>query len=164
MLQRLQHAFLGVACVALLFGIPGCSPTDTKRMQALLDQISHGPEDQLGTFIYGYSDASPGAQQVLLGMIRPLRAPSADKHMTNEASRSAGRFTMLSVGVPWSQPTQGYGFQASFQPIIICHDGGRDSVVGYVLPFNDIMFHFHGADMENIMQLSQWWIQTYGKR
>ena len=82
MLQRLQHAFLGVACVALLVGIAGCSPTDTKRMQALLDQISHGPEDQLGTFIYGYSDASPGAQQVLMGMIRPLRAPSADKHMT----------------------------------------------------------------------------------
>ena len=74
--------FRGAAVAALLVGIAGCSPTDTKRMQALLDQISHGPEDQLGTFIYGYSDASPGAQQVLMGMIRPLRAPSADKHMT----------------------------------------------------------------------------------
>src|SRR5436190_220731 len=52
MVQRLQHAFLRVACGALLVGIAGCSPTDTKRMQALLDQISHGPEDQLGTFIY----------------------------------------------------------------------------------------------------------------
>ena len=133
-------------------------------MQAFLDRISHGPEAELGTLIYGYIDASPGAKEVLLGMVRPLRAPSADKHMTIEASRSAGRFTMLSVGVPWPHPTQGYGFQASFQPIIICRDGGRDSVVGYVLPFNDIMFHFHGADMENIMQLSQWWIQTYGKR
>ena len=96
-------------------------------------------------------------------MVLLLRAPSAEKHMAIEASRSAGRFTMLSV-VPWPQPTQGYGFQASFQPVIICHDAGRDSLVGYVLPFNDIMSHFQGADMENIMQLSQWWIQTYGKR
>jgi len=32
------------------------------------------------------------------------------------------------------------------------------------LPFNDITSHFQGADMQDIMQLSQWWIQTYGKR
>jgi hypothetical protein len=78
--------------------------------------------------------------------------------------RSHLNITMLSAGVPWPQPTQGYGFQASFQAIIICHDAGHDWVVGYVLPFNEIMFSFQGTDMENIMQLSQWWIQTHGKR
>ena len=44
-------------------------------MQALLDRISHGPESELGTLIYGFAEASPGAQEVLLGIIRPLRAP-----------------------------------------------------------------------------------------
>jgi len=129
-------------------------------MQTFLDKISHGPESALGNLLYGYSQASPGAQQVLLGMLRPLRAPSPDKHMTIEASRDEGRFTMLVVRVPWTRPTQGVGLQ----PIIICRDGGHEQVVGYVLPFNDIFHHFRGADSGSIMQLSQWWIQSYAKR
>lgn len=143
----------------LLLGGAGRSRTDPKSMQMFLDKISHGPESELGGLLYGYSQASPGAQQVLLGMFRPLRAPSPDKHMTIEASRDAGRFTMLVVRVPWPQPTQGAGLQ----PIIICREGGHEQVVGYVLPFNDIFHHFRGADSESIMQLSQWWIQSYAK-
>ena len=133
-------------------------------MQPMLEKLSHGPEAELGSLIYGYSQASPGAQKVLLGMVRPLRAPSSDKHMSIEASRDAGRFTMLSVRVPWPQPTQGYGFRASFQPILICHQDGRDLLVGYVLPFDDILHHFAGADMRNITQLTQWWVEAYGRR
>lgn len=153
-----------MACFALLCGIIGCSRPDTNNMQNLLDKLSHGPEAELGTLIYGYNQASPGAQRVLLSMLRPLRTPSPDKHMSIEASRHMGRFTMLSVRVPWSQPTQGYGFQASFQPVLICHEGGRDLLAGYVLPFNDILHHFAGADMESISRLSQWWIEAYGRR
>lgn len=164
MTRRLEYGFLTLACAGVGLCVTGCSPTNTKDMQAFLDKLSHGPEAEIGTLIYGYSDASPGAQEVLLGMVLPLRAPSAQKHMAIEASRSAGRFTMLSVRVPWPQPTQGYGFQASFQPIIITHEAGGDLLIGYVLPFNDIMSHFQGADMQDIMQLSEWWIQTYGKR
>jgi hypothetical protein len=164
MFQRLQPHCFGAACITLLLVIVGCTRPDTKSMQTLLDRISDGKEAELGSLIYGYSEASPGAQQVLMGMIRPLRAPSTDKHLSIEASRDAGRFTMLSVRVPWPQPTQGFGFQAKFQPIIICHESGRDLVVGYVLPFNDILQHFAGADMESITQLSQWWIETYGQR
>jgi hypothetical protein len=148
----------------MFIGIIGCTRPDTKSMQTFLDKISHGPEAELGGLIYAYSEASPGAQQVLQEMVRPLRAPSPDKHMSIEGSRDAGRFTMVSVRVPWGQPTQGYGFQASFQPIIICHEAGRDLLVGYVLPFNDIFHHFAGADMESITELSQWWIETHGKR
>ena len=69
-----------LACVALVLCLAACSRTDTKEMQAFLDKISHGPEAELGTLIYGYIDASPGAKEVLLGMVRPLRAPSTDKH------------------------------------------------------------------------------------
>src|SRR5262245_56604888 len=139
--RRLQHRLFGVACITLLCSIVGCSRPDTKNMQTLLDKFSHGPEDELGSLIYGYSQASPRAQQVLLGMVRPLRASSPDKHMSIEASREAGRFTMLSVRVPWPQPTQGLGFHASFQPVLVCHQGGQDLLVGYVLPFNDIFHH-----------------------
>ena len=133
-------------------------------MHEFLEKVSHGPEAELGELIYGYTPTSPGAKQVLLEMLRPLRAPSADQHMRIEASQDAGRFTILAVRVPWPQPPQRYGFPDGFQPIIICHEGGRDSLVGYLLPFNDIMPQFQGTEMSDIMRLSQWWIQTYGQR
>jgi hypothetical protein len=158
MFQRSLHWF-GLLSVMLLLGGGGCSRTDTKSMQTFLDKISHGAESELGGLLYGYGQASPGTQQVLLGMLLPLRAPSPDKHMTVEASRDAGRFTMLVVRVPWPMPTQGAGLH----PIIICRDGGHEQVIGYVLPFNDISHHFRGADSESIMELSQWWIQSYAK-
>ena len=160
MFQRLRIHGFGLLCVMGLLGAVGCSRTDTKNMQTFLDKISHGPESELGGLLYGYSQASPGAQQLLLGMLRPLRAPSSDRHMTLEASRDAGRFTMLVVRVPWPMPPQ----EAGLHPIIICRDGGHEQVVGYVLPFNDIFHHFRGADSESIMQLSQWWIQSYARR
>lgn len=162
--RRRKQLPLAVACVALWFGLVGCSRPDTKNMQTLLDKLSHGPEAAVGGLIYGYSQAAPGTQQVLMGMVRPLRAPSPDKHMSIEASLRAGRFTMLSVRVPWPQPTQGYGFQASFQPVLVYHQDGSDLLAGYVLPFNDIFHHFAGADMESITELSQWWVEGYGKR
>jgi hypothetical protein len=159
MSRRLQYRCFGVATIVLMCALVGCSRPNTKSMQTLLDKLSHGPESEVGGLIYGYSQASPGAQQVLLGMLRPLRAPSPDKHMSIEASRDAGRFTMLVVRAPWPLSPQGPGLH----PIIICRDEGREQVVGYVLPFNDILHHFRGADSDSIMQLSQWWIQSYAK-
>ena len=128
-------------------------------MQTFLDKISHGPEGELGSLLYGYNQAPPGAQQVLLRMLHPLRAPSPEQHMAIEASHDAGRLTMLVVRVPWPMSPQGAGLH----PILICRDGGHEQVVGYVLPFNDIAQHFRGADFENVMQLMQWWIQNYAK-
>ncbi len=152
------HGF-GLLWVMLLFAVVGCSRTDPKSMQTLLDKISHGPEAELGSLLYGYDRATPGAQKVLLNMLRPLRAPSPDKQLTLEATHDAGRLTMLVVHVPWPLPLRGPGLQ----PIIICRDGGRDQVVGYILPFNDIFQYFRGADSESVTELSHWWIENYAR-
>lgn len=141
-----------------LFIVVGCSRTDTKSMEVFLNRISHGPENELGELIYGYTKATPSGKMILLGLTKGLRAPSADQHMTIEALRDAGRFTMLAVHVPWPAPTIG----ARVQPILICHEDGRDRLVGYVLPFDDIFRYFQGADTENILELSQWWVESYG--
>ena len=108
--------------------------------------------------IFGYKQSSPGAQGVLLGMLKVLRPPSPDQHMKFEASHRAGRFTMIVAHVPWHKGAQAY----EYQPIIVCREGNQDQVVGYVLPFNDIFQLIQGTDGENINELTQWYLQKYG--
>jgi hypothetical protein len=67
---------------------------------------------------------------------------------------------MIVARVPWPRGSE----PAGFQPIIITGDAGREQVVGYVLPFNDIIPLVPSADMQSIAALSQWWIQQYGQR
>jgi len=79
--------------------------------------------------------------------------------MIVEAAHQAGRFTMIVARVPWSRGTQ----PAGFQPIIITGDAGHEQVVGYLLPFDDIFPLVQPADMQNITDLSDWWIERYGR-
>jgi hypothetical protein len=137
----------------------GCDNSDQKPMQALLDKLSHGPEADLPTMLFGYKQSSPGAREVLLGMLKVLRSPSPDQHMKFETSRRAGRFTMIVAHVPWHKGPHAY----QYQPIILCEEGNQLQVVGYVLPFNDIFQLIQHGDSESIDELTQWWIQTYGK-
>jgi hypothetical protein len=129
-------------------------------MQTLLDKISHSPESDLPSVLFGYEKSSPGAQKVLLGMLRPLRAPSPQQHMAVKAVQQSGRFTMIVAQVPWQRGSEAPGLQ----PIIVTGQTGQEQVVGYVLPFNDIMKLVQGADMQNITELTQWWIENYGQR
>jgi hypothetical protein len=80
--------------------------------------------------------------------------------MKFEASRRAGRFTMIVAHVPWHKGPQAY----EYQPIILCREGDQYQIVGYVLPFNDIFQLIQGSDSESINELTQWYIQTYGVR
>jgi hypothetical protein len=152
--------FLILLCAITMASILGCSNVDPKTMQPLLDKISHSPESELPGLLYGFTQSSPAAQKVLLGMLRPLRAPSPEQHMSAEAIRQSGRFTMVVARVPWQRGTEPPGLQ----PIIVAGDAGHEQIVGYILPFDDIMPLLQGADMQSITELSQWWIQQYGQR
>jgi hypothetical protein len=144
----------------VLISFVACSPIDTKTMQTVLDKVSHAQEAELPALLYGYSKSSAGAQKVLLTMLQPLRAPSKDQHMSVEAVHQSGRFTLIVARVPWRRGSQPGGLQ----PIIICGETGHEQIVGYVLPFDDIIHNFAGPDMGSITQLSQWWIQNYARR
>ena len=163
--QRAMHIvrqFL-IACAIAMASVVGCSDTDKKsaqNMQLLLDKISHSPESELPSLLYGYSQSSTGAQKVLLGMLHPLRAPSSEQHMSVETVRQSGRFTMIVARVPWPRGTE----PAGLQPIIVTGDAGHEQVVGYILPFNDIFPLMQGDDLQSITELSQWWIQKYGQK
>jgi len=161
--MHIVRQWLILGCAIATAGILGCSDAGTKstaNMQPLLDRIAHAPESELPGLLYGYTQSSAGAQQVLLGMLRPLRAPSPEQRMSVEEVRRSGRFTMVVVRVPWPRGTE----PAGMQPIIITGDAGNAQVVGYILPFNDILTLMQDADMQSITELSQWWIQKYGQK
>jgi len=158
-MHLIRHCFVLLSALGLA-GVLGCSPANTKNVQTFLDKISHSPESELPALLYGYDQSSPGAQKVLLGMLLPLRAPSAQEHITIEAVRQSGRFTMVAARVPWPRGTE----PAGLQPIIITGEPGHEQVVGYVSPFNDIFPLMKGADMQSVTELSQWWIHNYSQR
>jgi hypothetical protein len=146
--------------VAALILAWGCAQTDTKPMQALLDRLSHGSEADLPSMLYGYKQSSAGAQKTLVGMLNVLRPTSPEQHMKFHGFRQAGRFTMIVAHVAWYKGPYAY----EYQPIIVCHEGEQDQVVGYILPFNDILPLIQQKDMESICELSQWYLQEYGTR
>jgi len=154
----MQLKLLPVFAILLVTAV-GCTNPDEKPMQALLDKLSHGPEAELPAMLFGYKQCSPGAQDVLRGMLKVLRPPSPEQHMKFEASRRAGRFTMVVAHVSWHKGPYAY----EYQPIILCREGDQYQVVGYVLPFNDIFQLIKGPESESINELSQWYIETYGK-
>lgn len=147
-------------CSLVLVGILGCSQADTTNMQTLLDKISHAPESELPALLFGYGQSSPGAQQILLSMLRPLRAPSPQQHMSVEDYRHAGRLTMIVALVPW----QNSPHPRDFLPIIITGDVGKEQVVGTVLPFDDIIPLLNAADRQSGYDLAGWWVEHYGQR
>jgi hypothetical protein len=159
--RRAVRQVLILACAIATASVLGCSDAkSTNNMQSLLDKISHSPESELPGLLYGYSQSSTEAQEVLLGMLRPFRAPSSEQHMSVEAVRQSGRFTMIVARVPWPRGTE----PAGLQPIIVTGDAGHEQIVGYMLPFNDILPLMQGGDMQSITELSQWWIQKYGQK
>lgn len=158
--MHIVRKFLILACAISTTSIVGCSNSDRENMQPFLEKISHSAEPELPGLLYGYNQSSAGAQKVLLGMLRPLRAPSPEQHMSVEAVRHSGRFAMIVAHVPWRRGAE----SSDLQPIIITGDVGHNQVVGYILPFDDIFPLLQPADMRSINELSQWWVQTYGRK
>jgi hypothetical protein len=145
--------------ILLSLFVIGCS-REAKNMDELLQRLSHRSEEENGPLIYGYAQAKPEAQRVLLRMLSPLRSPTSDKRLELVGSRRSGRFTMLILRADWSRPGAG----GDLQPIILCREGDSERLVGYVLPFNDIAHHFDKQDLASMAQLSGWWIQTYAQK
>lgn len=145
---------------AALIAACSCSQTDTQPMQALLDKLSHGPESDFPSLLYGYKQSSAGAQSVLVSMLKVLRAPSSGQHMTVDKFRRAGRFTMIVAHVPWPRGPDDY----EYQPIIICRESEQEQIVGYMLPFNDVIPLFQEKDSQSLFELTEWYLQEYGSR
>jgi hypothetical protein len=153
----------GAGCLALVLGLlaEGCSSYKADDAQSLLNRIAHGSELEVSHAIYGFGQASPAARKALIGMLKPLRAPAGRAgNPSIEASRTEGDFTMLIVRLPWPVPISPSGRQ----PVIICHREGAPRVVGYVMPFNDIIERFNGSDRSSMLLLSRWWMETSAAR
>jgi len=149
-----------IVIVATLLAGCGCTKTDNQPMQALLDKLTHGPESDFPSLIYGYKQSSADAQKTLEATLKVLRAPAPGQHMTVDQSHRAGRFTMIVAHVPWQRSPD----ESQYQPIIFCREGDREQVVGYVLAFNDVMPLLPEQDSRSLNELTNWFLQEYGNR
>jgi hypothetical protein len=158
--MRPARNFLFFAWAVALSSMLGCSHADMQNEQMFLDKVSHAPESELPKFLYGYGQSPPGAQRVLINMLRPIRAPDASQHMKMEAVQQSGRFTLIVAQVPWLRDSQ----PGVLQPVITTGSVGNEQVVGYILPFDDISALISASDKQSIMELTSWWVLHYGKR
>jgi hypothetical protein len=126
-------------------------------VQGLLDRLAYDTDEEVPSLVFGYREVSPAAQDVLRTSLLPVRAPSRDQRMTVVAVRTSGSFTMAAVRVPWSRGSQAPGMQ----PILVVDDAGTDKLVGYILPFNDVIPLIRAGDMERILRLSTWYLEGY---
>jgi hypothetical protein len=108
------------------------------EIDELLATVAHATEEKLSSILYGYDRVQPGAQKILIAMLTRLRAP-AGQRLHVHARRTAGPFELIIVQLPWKP----LGTVDGFHPIIIGRDASHLRVVGYVLPFNDVMQLFN---------------------
>lgn len=154
-----MHRTFFLLCVVVVAVVLGCTRQQADTKLVFLEKVAHSPEPDLPGLLYGYNDVPAGAQKVLLSMLRPLRSPSPEQHLRIEATRQAGRFTMIVVHVPWSHgPSLGDLF-----PVVVTGPAGREQVVGYVTPFDDINSFMHGSDRRDFGELAMWWITEYAR-
>jgi hypothetical protein len=129
-------------------------------MQVLLDKLTHGPESDFPSLIYGYKQSSADAQKMLVATLKVLRAPAPGQHMTVDKFHQAGRFTMMVARVPWQRSPE----ESQYQPIIFCREGDQEQVVGYILAFNDVGSLIPEQDRKSLNELTDWFLEQYGNR
>ena len=122
-------------------------------LQSLLEKLAHAPESDLATLVYGYDRSSTGAQKILLNMLKQLHAPSPDQNMTVETIAQSGHFRMVVAQIPWLKGTQG----STQMPILLTSVNGVEVVVGYVLPFDDLIPLLAETDLADTYKLAGWW-------
>lgn len=128
------------ALALLLWSAISCT-SDHDRLAAVLADVAHGPADQLGRSIYGYEVLRPGARKAVVDLLQPLRAPAPNQNAQVEAVWKLDRFAVAAVRVPWNHKDPLY-------PVIFCLDQDRPRIVGYVLPFDDLIPRFFAKDKD----------------
>jgi len=123
----------------------------------LLDQIAHDPTNNKGDVLFGYDRVSESDQQALLGMFNPLLAPTSNLHLSIESIRSSGRFSIIIVSVPWNKETN----SGELHPVLLVNEDGKDKIIGFVLPFNEVVPLLSEADRKTVFELSQHWLLDY---
>lgn len=145
--------------VLLLSLVSSCGRSTPERdnLQSLLDEIAHDPTGKKGDALFGYDRISESDQQALLEMLGPLRAPTSNVHLSIESRRSSGRFSIVIVRVPWNKET-GSG---ELHPVLLINEDGEHKVIGYVLPFNEVVPLISEADRKKLFELSKHWLLDY---
>jgi hypothetical protein len=125
-------------------------------IEKLLTTLAHGDEVELEAVIYGYESLSDAERRVPLGLLKKLHSPSFEQDLVVVEKHSLDRFSLLIVRVPWlSDPEE---VLSGHEPLLIAKQGKELRVLGYVLPWNEIIEQFSRDEMAIITKLSMVWI------
>src|SRR4029077_3785519 len=109
--------------------------SDDREINALFEEMMHGPIEALSSIVYGYDRIGPGGQQVIRGMIERIRQPAHTDRLQIRERRNAGHFEMVIAYASWKPDWSADGFL----PFIIGRHDSRLQLLGYVLPFNPVI-------------------------
>ena len=136
--------------------------SDDREINALFEEMMHGPIEALSSIVYGYDRIGPGGQQVIRGMIERIRQPAHTDRLQIRERRNAGHFEMVIAYASWKPDWSADGFL----PFIVGRHDSRLQVLGYVLPFNPVVPILTAEDREHAFALAKcWvaWVQSYKK-
>jgi hypothetical protein len=112
--------------------------------------LTGGSDAQIVERVFG--GAGPGGVPEVL---RPLRDPGSSGRPEVLARRTAGRFTLVVVRLPWLDDPADPA--AAERPLLLTIDHGRVKVAGLVSPFEGVAASFTAADWHAVTRLSAWW-------
>ena len=129
---------------------PGQPPGDCT---ALLLRLARASDDELASLVYGSLSRRVSLLPITIRLLRELQPPELPLNVV--ASTSQGGIRLLILDTPWRATD---GPRSAFHPLLVVNVGGEPKIVGFVLPFNEIVNHFGKRDMRAIARLSVWWV------
>lgn len=121
----------------------------------LLGILAHGDDIQVAARVFAVESLSEAARQIPVNFLHCLRAPQADLHLEVVERHPSGRFQLLILLVPWFGKDGKPG--SEYHPLLVTEEDGSLRVVGFVLPWNEVMPQLE-SEMGSLMPLSIIWI------
>jgi hypothetical protein len=119
-------------------------------VDAILQKLSHGTEDDLWELLYGNARFSRSQLAVPLNLLGQLRSPTAGTAIRVLDAGYQEPFWMLILSIPWLS-------NGRFRPLLIAHEDGVPKLAGMVLPWNEIIPTFTQEQMANATRCAVWW-------
>jgi hypothetical protein len=124
-------------------------------VEELLNILAHGDDSQVVARIYNAEFLSDLARQIPLNFLRSLRAPWPEASLEVVERHPRGQFELVILRLSWRVKETEPG--SEYHPLLVAEQGGSLRVVGFVLPWNELIPQL-GPEMGTVMPLSLIWI------
>ena len=119
----------------------------------LLHRLARASDNELGSLVYGSVSSRVSLLPITIRLLRELQPPELPLSVVD--SKSQGGISLLILETPWRAADSP---RSAFHPLLVANVDGEPKIVGFVLPFNEILNQFSKRDMRAIARLTVWWV------